>query len=346
MADGDVNKRAVENFIKAGALDSLGGTRKQFMSVYGQIMDRTAKDKKNNLAGQMTLFDIASEENKEEFDIRMPDVGEYNKEMLLAFEKEVLGIYISGHPLEEYRELWQKYISHTTNDFMLDEETGEPHIKDQTNAVIGGMIADKKIKYTKNDKVMAFLNVEDLVGNVEVVVFPGDYERYGNLLMEDAKVFIRGRASVEEDKDGKLICEKIVSFEEVSAKGDLFGDRRFPGNGRSAGVRRPVSQGKSSPGKPSPGKDFSVKVPDGVWLQFEEFEDYKSREKELLAALADSDGNDDVVIYIKKQRNYKILPPNLRVNADEVLRSRLNKLLGEENVKFRRKAIENSNKMH
>ena len=174
MADKDMNKRAIENFIKAGALDSLGGTRKQFMSVYVQILDHITKDKKSNLAGQISLFDIASEETKEEFDIRMPDVGEYPKEMLLAFEKEVLGIYISGHPLEEYQKLWEQNITNTTNDFALDEETGAVRVTDQASAVIGGLIADKTIKYTKNDKVMAFLNIEDLMGTVKVVVFPRD----------------------------------------------------------------------------------------------------------------------------------------------------------------------------
>ena len=166
------------------------------MSVYVQIADHIAHDKKNNLAGQISLFDIAGEEDKEEFDIRMPDVGEYNKEMLLGFEKEVLGVYVSGHPLEEYQELWQNCISNTAGDFALDEETGEVQlVRDQANAVIGGLIADKTVKYTKNDKIMAFLNVEDLIGNVEVVVFPQVYERYSTLLVEDAKVFIRGSSS-------------------------------------------------------------------------------------------------------------------------------------------------------
>ena len=200
----EMNKRAIENLIKAGAMDGLGGTRKQFMSVYVQIADHIAHDKKNNLAGQISLFDIAGEEDKEEFDIRMPNVGEYSKEMLLGFEKEVLGVYVSGHPLEEYQELWQNCISNTAGDFALDEESGEVElVKDQANAVIGGLIADKNVKYTKNDKIMAFLNVEDLIGNVEVVVFPQVYERYNTLLTEDAKVFIRGRVSLEEDKDGK-----------------------------------------------------------------------------------------------------------------------------------------------
>lgn len=218
MADKDVNKRAVENFIKAGALDSLGGTRKQFMSIYVQIMDHIQKDKKNNMAGQISLFDIVSEEEKEDFDVKLPEVGEYSKEMILSFEKEVLGIYVSGHPLEEYQDIWRKKITATTADFSLDEETGLVRVEDASNATIGGIIAGKTIKYTKNDKVMAFLTVEDLVGTVEVVVFPKDYEKNSNLLVEDAKVFIKGRVSVEEDKDAKLICEKIIPFEQLQKK--------------------------------------------------------------------------------------------------------------------------------
>ena len=218
VADKEVNKRSVENFIKAGALDGLGGTRKQFMSVYVQIMDGIQQDKKNNMAGQISLFDIAAEEDKEAYEIKMPEVGEYSREMLLGFEKEVLGIYISGHPLEEYAGIWKKNITNTTADFLLDEETGETAVKDGQSATVGGIIADKKIKYTKNDKVMAFLQVEDLVGTVEVIVFPRDYEKYSAKLLEDNKVFIKGRVSVDEEKDGKLVCEKITGFDEVSRK--------------------------------------------------------------------------------------------------------------------------------
>ncbi|MDO4302915.1 MAG: DNA polymerase III subunit alpha [Bacillota bacterium] len=218
MADKDVNRKAIENFIKAGAFDSLPGTRKQFMSAYVQIMDHIVHDRKNNMAGQMSLFDIVDESQKEEFEVKLPDVGEYPKEMLLAFEKEVLGIYISGHPLEEQEELWKKGITNTTADFMIDEETGATVVKDNATAIIGGMIADKKIKYTKNDKVMAFLQVEDLVGSVEVIVFPRDYEKYSTKLMEDNKIFVRGRVSLEEDKDGKLICERITAFDEIPRK--------------------------------------------------------------------------------------------------------------------------------
>ena len=218
MSDTELNKRNVENFIKAGAFDSLGGTRKQYMSVYVQLMDQQQHNRKNNLAGQMSLFDLVSEEEKAEYEIRLPDVGEYSKELLLGFEKEVLGIYISGHPLEEYEQLWKKHITNTTADFMLDEETGETVVKDGVKVTIGGMISERKIKYTKKDQVMAFLQVEDLVGSVEVIVFPKTYEPNSMKLMEEEKVFLTGRVSLEEERDGKLICESVRTFDEVPRK--------------------------------------------------------------------------------------------------------------------------------
>ena len=337
----EMNKRAIENLIKAGAMDGLGGTRKQFMSVYVQIADHIAHDKKNNLAGQISLFDIAGEEDKEEFDIRMPNVGEYSKEMLLGFEKEVLGVYVSGHPLEEYQELWQNCISNTAGDFALDEESGEVElVKDQANAVIGGLIADKNVKYTKNDKIMAFLNVEDLIGNVEVVVFPQVYERYNTLLTEDAKVFIRGRVSLEEDKDGKLICDQIISFEDAqaarAANQPLF-QKNYGGRGGSRGG--PYGNGNGTGAQQKKG------MPAGAWIQFPNMEAYKAREQELLQAIADSDGNDDVVIYLRDIKNIKILPANLRVKADETLMEKLTSQFGKENVKFITKPIENRSKI-
>ncbi len=333
MADKDLNKRAVENFIKAGALDSLGGTRKQFMSIYVQIMDRIVKDKKNNMAGQMTLFDIAAAEDRDDFDIKMPDVGEYNKEMLLGFEKEVLGIYISGHPMEEYQQLWERLKSNSTTDFMLDEETGTAQVEDQTNVIIGGMIADKNIKYTRNDKVMAFLTVEDLVGSVEVVVFPKDYEKYSALLTEDAKIFVKGRASLEEDKDGKVICEQIVSFEEAMQGGNPF-RRRFDGTqsfGSGYGSYQ-RSQTSNTPARASGNE--AGKLPRGVWIQFEDMAGYQAAERQVLEAIADSDGTDNVVIFIRNPKSWKVLPPNLTVNADSRLADRLYAVFGKENVRF------------
>ena len=212
---GTVNKRAIENFIKAGALDCLEGNRRQKMNVYGRIVDSIAQEKKNSFAGQMSLFDLVSEEDKKDFEIRMPDVDEYDKEMILAFEKEVLGIYLSGHPLESYREIMDKMISAKTTDFQPDEESGLPKVYDGQKVIIGGMVTERTIKYTRTNKVMAFLTVEDLVGTVEVVVFPRDYEKWQTLITDDARVFIQGRVNAEDDRPSKLILEKVHSFEDI-----------------------------------------------------------------------------------------------------------------------------------
>lgn len=289
MADSEVNKRTVENFIKSGTFDGLGGTRKQFMGVFVQMMDSQQHNKKNNLAGQMSLFDLVSEEEKSDFEIRLPDVGEYSKELLLGFEKEVLGIYISGHPLEEYEQTWRKHITRTTADFMMDEETGEMNVRDQERVTVGGMIAEKKIKYTKNDKIMAFLTLEDLVGSIEVLVFPKVYEQESAKLTEENKVFVKGRVSAEEDRDGKLICESIQAFDDIRKT---------------------------------------------LWIKFPTKQEYEAAEKQLLEILAESDGNDGVVIYVENPKAKKALPPNRNVRADQDLIARLGGLYGEGNIKL------------
>ena len=214
MGGKDLNKRAVENFIRAGAFDSLGGKRRQYMMIYERLMDSVSQEKKTVFAGQMDLFDFISDEEKKEYDVRLPDVEEYEREDLLAMEKEVLGIYVSGHPLEAWEERWRKNITRTTADFAVDGERGEPVVRDNESAVIGGLVAEKKVKYTKNNQTMAFITLEDLFGTAEVIVFPRDYDRYRGLLEEDAKIFVRGHVSVEEEKDAKLICERICSFDE------------------------------------------------------------------------------------------------------------------------------------
>lgn len=212
---GTVNKRVVENFIKAGVFDSLGHNRRQCLLIYNKLMDAASNGKKNDIAGQMSLFDWAPEEEKESYKISMPDVPEFDKEVMLAFEKEVLGIYISGHPLENYMDIIKKNATNTARDFALNEETNEPVVADGATAILGGMITAKSIKHTKTNQTMAFLTLEDMVGAVEVVVFPRDYEKNAAMLVEDNKVFIRGRVNVEEERGAKLICEKIIGFEDI-----------------------------------------------------------------------------------------------------------------------------------
>ena len=291
-----LNKRAIENFIKAGALDTLGGTRKQFMSIYIQIVDHVNQEKKYSMAGQLSLFDMASEDQKAEFQIRLPDVGEYSKENLLAFEKEVLGIYISGHPLEAYEEKWRKVITATTSDFQPDDDTGRTKVHDGSRVIIGGMITDKTVKHTKTNQMMAFVTVEDLLGTVEVVVFPRDYEKNRQYLEPDSKVYIRGRVSEEEEKASKLICESVIPFEQKKRE---------------------------------------------LWIQFPDKAAWNDEEQIIYGYLADSEGNDEVVIYCAKERAVKKLPRNRNISINQQVLSRLMNHYGESRVKVVEKAIEN-----
>ena len=297
----EVNKRTVENFIKAGAFDSFGANRRQMMMIYGQMMDDAAQKKKKDFAGQMSLFDFAAEEDKASFKVKIPDVAEYSKEDLLAFEKEVLGFYISGHPLEEYEEQWKHGISHVTTDFLPVEEGELPKVHDGERAIVGGMITAKTMKATKTNKMMAFLNVEDLVGNVEVIVFPRDYEKNAALLNVDSKVFVSGRISAEEDKASKLIMEKIVPFAVASKE---------------------------------------------LWIQFADMEEYQRRERDLYRLLMDSEGDDQVIIYVKKEKMKKVLPMSRNVRVNEELLEKLYREFGEKNVKAVQKRIENTAKMN
>ena len=211
----DMNRRAIENLIKAGACDCFGGTRKQLMLSYPGIMDQAAYDSKEMISGQMSLFDFMEPEEKKSREAALPDVGEFDREQKLSFEKEVLGIYLSGHPLEEYSDLLASRITKTTLDFMLDDETGETHVESDRWETVGGMITEKNLKFTRTNKTMAFITLEDLVGTMEILVFPKPYEKYRELLKADEKVFVEGRVSVEDDKPSKLICEKIYPFSAV-----------------------------------------------------------------------------------------------------------------------------------
>ncbi len=297
MSDKEIlNKRTIENFIKSGAFDSLGGTRKQFMIIYVQILDQVNREKKNSMTGQMTLFDMVSDDQKAEFNIPLPNVGEYEKETKFAFEKEVLGVYLSGHPMEEYEEKWRKNITRTTLDFQLDEENGRTRVHEGIREVVGGIITSKTIKYTKQNKVMAFVTLEDLAGSVEVVVFPRDYEKNQQYLNEEAKVFIRGRVSEEDEAASKLICEKVIPFEQTKRE---------------------------------------------LWLQYADKDTYLAQEAELFDMLKDSDGEDRVVIYCKREKAVKRLGVGRSVNADRILLNKLTNYLGESCVKVIEKPIEN-----
>lgn len=292
----DINKRAIENLIKAGACDGLDGNRHQMSIVYTSMVDDVVRRKKTGLEGQMSLFDFVGEEDKKDYEVHYPNVEEFPKEVLLGFEKEVLGIYLSGHPLEDYLGKMKKNVTANAADFVREEESGTIRVTDNMHVVVGGMIAAKTVKYTRNNQAMAFLTVEDLTGSVEIIVFPKDYERYNRFLNDEEKIFVVGHATVEEEQDGKVICERIVPFDDTRKE---------------------------------------------LWLQFPTKSDFAEKEQQVYDILRDSDGNDEVVIYISDVKAFKRLPRNRAVGTNSVLLARLTEFLGEKNVKVVEKGIEN-----
>lgn len=295
-AERDLNKRAIENLIKAGACDSLDGTRRQMTMVYASIVDQVLHQKKSTMSGQMSLFDLVPEEDKKEYALKYPDVGEFPRELLLGFEKEVLGIYLSGHPLEEYVDKMKKNVTANAVDFMREEETGEIRVTDNAHVVVGGILAGKTVKFTRHNQAMAFLTIEDLTGTVEIIVFPKDYERYQRCLNVDEKIFVTGRATVEDEQDGKVICERIVPFDDTKKE---------------------------------------------VWLQFSTKEAFMQRQQELLGLLRESDGEDEVVIYVANPKAVKRLGRGQAIRASRTMLDTLTNFVGEKNVKVVEKSIEN-----
>lgn len=292
----EVNKRSLENLIKAGAMDCLEGNRRQKVYVFPMILDSVNESKKKNMEGQVSLFDLVPEESKSSFEIQFPDQPEFDKEVKLAFEKEVLGIYVSGHPLEDYLDVMDRICTAKSTDFLLQEPeegnmTGEDAttiVKDKQKVTVGGMIVDVRTIFTKKNQMMAYVTIEDLYGTMEVIVFPRDFERNRRVLVEDSKVFISGRVDAQEEKDAKLLCESVTPFEEISKT---------------------------------------------LWIQFETKEDYESMEQGLFDAIAGNEGRDHIKIYVKNPKAIKELPSKYNICADRETVQKLSEKFGADNVK-------------
>jgi DNA polymerase-3 subunit alpha len=227
--DMGINKRLVESLIRCGAFDSLGAYRSQLIAVYEKVLDSVAQDRRRNVSGQMSLFGEQSAIPTAAYRLdNLPDMKEFPFKMLLAMEKEMTGVYISGHPLDEYKESIEGY--HTTLDIMslqsmdesgvmagesapsLEQEPMAADLTDGSMVTLGGIIIDKKVKYTKNNSMMAFITLEDLYGSIEVIVFPTVYARYSALLDTDKTVVIKGRISLKEDEEPKILCNEAEAL--------------------------------------------------------------------------------------------------------------------------------------
>jgi len=289
-----VNKKAVENFIKAGAFDCFNMPRKSMMSRYEALMDNLNKSEKARVAGQMSLFDLPGMENMEReyfssLHITEADAqyGEYNRRQLLEYEKEVLGFYCSGHPLDEDIKLIKHYTTADSSQFMISGETGLPAIADEANVTVGGLVEAVRTKTTRSNKLMAFVTLGDIYGSLEVLVFPADWEQYRRFLENDAKVFVDGRVSWEEGKDAKLICRSVKLFEDM---------------------------------------------PGEVWLKFSSRDDFCAKEAGVKECVGPFPGKDSLVAYIASDKKMRYIGGVEGVSYGEVLRKKLENLLGAGNV--------------
>lgn len=208
-----INKRAIESLIKAGALSSLGGNRAQYLSIYEKTIDSINSNSKRNIEGQFSIFDKMLDEDKKE---ELPDIGEFDLKKLLGMEKEILGIYVSGHPLDSYENQIRKVSYYSTGEiyqYLEQGLNGERGLRDGAYIKIGGIVAESKNKITKNNNMMAFIKLEDLNGSIECIVFPKIYEKSYDHIREDSVIVVEGRLSISEVEEPKIISDKIYPID-------------------------------------------------------------------------------------------------------------------------------------
>lgn len=342
MQDLDLNKRSMENMIKAGAFDALGGFRSQYLQSYPMIMNGAASWKKSMMSGQMDLFGMAMDDpdgqagGEDPNQDPLPDIEEFPEALKLAYEKEVLGLYLTGHPLLADEKLWRRTITNPASDFKYvspedegginmedDLQSGASKLADGQEVIIGGLITGKTVKSTKTNKLMAFITVEDLVGTVEILVFPNRYDDYKALLEEDRKIFVKGRVSVDEEADSKIICDTIAPFEDVSGLYRRRNFRQEQGREERSSVDAAGSiQAAESAAKP-------VKP---LWLRLPDMAAWKEKQVLICSILETDPGTIPVRIYLEKEQQRLAAPEKYRTAFSDITAEKLKELLGSGNV--------------
>ncbi len=291
----DVNKRCIESLIKCGAFDSMNIFRSKLIAVYERMLDGFSLEKKKNVAGQMSILEFSEDENlKTSIIEEFPDIKEFEQKMLLSMEKEMLGLYISGHPLKEFEKRLSSQVTVYSYQLKGDIEDTEGeglrtvNVKDKDLVTVGGIVAAKKTKTTKSNNLMAFITLEDMYGAMEILVFPKILEKYGDLLFGENIVLIKGRVSLREDEEGKIICDEVL----------------------------PVNYQKTS----------------RLFLRIND--ENRGKLKAVEAAIKFFSGNIQVIIYDDTKKEKLPVNPELVVDITEELLSTLKEKLGDENVKL------------
>lgn len=314
-----VNKKAVESLIKAGALDCLNENRAAHMSIFESLMESAQSSAKHNIEGQISLFQTNSDAMEKSSSGVLPDVKNFDKEMLIGMEKEMLGVYITDHPLREYEEVIRKSVNVTSQDLVdvLDsEEQGEVHsfVRDGMSAVMAGIITYKKTLITKSNKMMAFVDMEDILGSVEVVVFPNVYEKYADLVAEDKIVSISGTINFKEGEVPKLLAEKIVDLREMKQAGLMK-------NSSSAYMQSADKQAPKAAAVPE--GIVKIRLPEG---------DQNKLLEEIKAAMQQHRGRCQAIIYMPQGGSFRT-DESLWVHPDADFREKITAIVGESNYK-------------
>jgi DNA polymerase-3 subunit alpha len=209
--EGDnLNRRALESLIKAGAMDGLPGTRSQKIAAHGSVLEAAVNRRRRNAEGQISLFSFAADALPER--PPLPLVREDPRRALLEWEKEMTGVYISGHPLEDFRKLLDGMEYSTLIVATMAEEEAAIDRYDGQNMALAGMVAEKRMKTTRSGNQMCFVTLEDLYGSIECLIFPRVYERYTRLIVQDATLLLRGKLSLREDDTPKLVVDRVEAL--------------------------------------------------------------------------------------------------------------------------------------
>lgn len=326
MPSKDTNKKTVEALILSGAFDGMGANRKQMLMALPAISEETARERKSRESGQLSLFDIMGDDFAASSRVPYPDVDEYPDTEKLSLEKSVLGVYVSGHPLGKYVDLLQKNCTAQSLDFAPDSEEDneeidevgaddtEKKLRDGGVYVVGGIITNVSVKLTRKNQNMAYVTLEDMVGQMEVVVFPRDFEKNRSLLTVDNRVFIRGHADVGE-KGSKLILSDIVTFDKVENGAVSF---------TPAGGQRKWTA-KSSP----------VESNKQLWVLFEDMDEYVKNETQFISILEQHKGNCPVYVQLKTTRQVKNMGRGFCVNENSGILYSLQMEYGKDRVLLR-----------
>lgn len=215
-----INKRLIESLIKSGAFDCFGVYRSKLIAVHEKVLESINASRRRNIEGQVSLFSTVDDSS---IRIHYPDINEFKERDKLAMEKEMTGLYLSGHPLDEYKKTLVLKTSLKISDILMDktlegEIVSESKVKDGDKVIIGGIVSELSKKVTKNNDIMAFAKLEDLYASIEVIIFPKILQKFRNLIEEDALLILKGRVSIREEEEPKIICETIEPLIRIDTK--------------------------------------------------------------------------------------------------------------------------------